>query len=593
MSNLKQLNKNYTEDFKKNRGHLMKTLCAVYKGSYGKIFLSSVCFAIKHSPVWILPILTANLINLAASGTAADKTKIIYNAVAFGILLIINVPLNYLHVHFYASSIRNAEAGLRMALVTKIQQLSINYHKHTENGRIQAKLMRDVEQFQTLSEQLFVNALMFVLTIAFTIGVTLAKSKIVFAFFLIAVPVAVTITMLFRKKIRKKNKDFRGEMETAGAKMIEMVELVPVARAHALEEWEVERMSRQINNVKSKGYAMDTFQALFGSVSWLTFQLLQMSCLVFSAVLAFKKLIPVGDVVLYQSYFSTIVGSISAIIGLIPIIAKGLESLSSIGELLLETDTENNDGKKKFAQLNGVYDFKNVTFHYSDKSDRDVLKDFTLHIDKGETVALVGESGAGKSTALNLVIGFELPTSGTLTIDGVNINDIDLHSYRSFIGVVPQNPIIFSGTIKDNITYGMKNVSRKQLDEVIKAALLEELVAELPDGVDTLLTEHGSNLSGGQRQRISIARALIRNPQVIVLDEATSALDSVSEQKIQAAIENLTRNRTTFVVAHRLSTIKNADKIAVVKDGRCVETGTFSELMDKKGEFYKFKQIQS
>ena len=590
---MKQLNKNYTEDFKKNRGHLMKTLCAVYKGSYGKIFLSSVCFAIKHSPVWILPILTANLINLAASGTAADKTKIIYNAVAFGILLIINVPLNYLHVHFYASSIRNAEAGLRMALVTKIQQLSINYHKHTENGRIQAKLMRDVEQFQTLSEQLFVNALMFVLTIAFTIGVTLAKSKIVFAFFLIAVPVAVTITMLFRKKIRKKNKDFRGEMETAGAKMIEMVELVPVARAHALEEWEVERMSRQINNVKSKGYAMDTFQALFGSVSWLTFQLLQMSCLVFSAVLAFKKLIPVGDVVLYQSYFSTIVGSISAIIGLIPIIAKGLESLSSIGELLLETDTENNDGKKKFAQLNGVYDFKNVTFHYSDKSDRDVLKDFTLHIDKGETVALVGESGAGKSTALNLVIGFDLPTSGTLTIDGVNINDIDLHSYRSFIGVVPQNPIIFSGTIKDNITYGMKNVSRKQLDEVIKAALLDELVAELPDGVDTLLTEHGSNLSGGQRQRISIARALIRNPQVIVLDEATSALDSVSEQKIQAAIENLTRNRTTFVVAHRLSTIKNADKIAVVKDGRCVETGTFSELMDKKGEFYKFKQIQS
>lgn len=590
---MKQRTKNYTEDFKKNRGHLMKTLCAVYKGSYGKIFLSSVCFAIKHSPVWILPILTANLINLAASGTAADKTKIIYNAVAFGILLIINVPLNYLHVHFYASSIRNAEAGLRMALVTKIQQLSINYHKHTENGRIQAKLMRDVEQFQTLSEQLFVNALMFVLTIAFTIGVTLAKSKIVFAFFLIAVPVAVTITMLFRKKIRKKNKDFRGEMETAGAKMIEMVELVPVARAHALEEWEVERMSRQINNVKSKGYAMDTFQALFGSVSWLTFQLLQMSCLVFSAVLAFKKLIPVGDVVLYQSYFSTIVGSISAIIGLIPIIAKGLESLSSIGELLLETDTENNDGKKKFAQLNGVYDFKNVTFHYSDKSDRDVLKDFTLHIDKGETVALVGESGAGKSTALNLVIGFDLPTSGTLTIDGVNINDIDLHSYRSFIGVVPQNPIIFSGTIKDNITYGMKNVSRKQLDEVIKAALLEELVAELPDGVDTLLTEHGSNLSGGQRQRISIARALIRNPQVIVLDEATSALDSVSEQKIQAAIENLTRNRTTFVVAHRLSTIKNADKIAVVKDGRCVETGTFSELMDKKGEFYKFKQIQS
>lgn len=590
---MKQLNKNYTEAFRQNRGHLLKTLGAIYKGSYGKIFLSSVCFAIKHSPCWILPILTANLINLAASGTEADKSKMIINAVAFGILLIINIPLNYLHVHFYASAIRDAEAGMRLAIVDKIQHLSIDYHKHTENGRIQAKLMRDVEQFQTLSEQLFVNALMFILTIIVTVSVTLSKSIIVFCFFLIAVPVAVTITMLFRKKIRRKNKAFRSEMENAGAKMIEMVELVPVARAHALEDWEVERMSKQINKVRKKGYSMDTFQALFGSVSWLTFQLLQMSCLVFTAVLAFKKLIPVGDVVLYQSYFSTIVGSISAIIGLIPIIAKGLESLSSIGEILLEDDVEDNEGKKKLERLDGVYDFKNVSFHYNDKIERDVLKDFSLHVNKGETVALVGESGSGKTTALNLVIGFDQPTQGKLTIDGVDIKDINLHSYRSFIGVVPQNPIIFNGTIKDNITYGMKNVSRKKLDEIIKAALLDELIAELPDGVDTLLTEHGSNLSGGQRQRISIARALMRDPQVIVLDEATSALDSVSEKKIQAAIENLTKGRTTFIVAHRLSTIQNADKIVVVKDGKCAETGSFNELMEKKGEFYKFKQIQS
>lgn len=578
---MKQHNKNYTEAFRQNRGHLLKTLGAIYKGSYGKILLSSVCFAIKHSPCWILPILTANLINLAASATQEDKSKMIINAVAFGILLLINIPLNYLHVHFYASAIREAEAGVRLAIVEKIQQLSINYHKHTENGRIQTKLMRDVEQFQTLSEQLFVNALMFILTIIVTIGVTLSKSLIVFAFFLVAVPVAVVITMVFRKKIRKKNKAFRCEMENAGAKMIEMVELVPVSRAHALEEWEVERMSKQINNVRKKGYSMDTFQ------------LLQMSCLVFTAMLAFKKIIPVGDVVLYQSYFATIVGSISSIIGLIPIIAKGLESLSSIGEILLEDDVEDNEGKKKLEHLDGVFDFKNVSFHYQDKIEREILKDFSVHVDKGETVALVGESGSGKTTALNLVIGFDQPTQGTLTIDGTDIKNINLHSYRSFIGVVPQNPIIFNGTIKDNITYGMKKVSRKKLDKIIKAALLDELVAELPDGVDTLLTEHGSNLSGGQRQRISIARALMRDPQVIVLDEATSALDSVSERKIQAAIENLTRNRTTFVVAHRLSTIKTADKIVVVKDGRCAETGTYDELMEKKGEFFKFKQIQS
>lgn len=585
--------KQYEGYFKAGKNNAFKTLCAIYKGSSMKILLSSICFAIKHSPVWLLPIITANLINFAASSTPQDKTKIVINAVAFGVLLIINVPLNYLHVHFYSSAIRNAEAGLRLALVSKIQQLSIRYHKSTENGRLQAKLMRDVEQFQMLSEQLFVNLLMFVLTIIVTISVTLSKSLIVFGFFLISIPVAVVVTLLFRNKIRLKNKLFRSEMETAGAKMIEMVELVPVSRAHSLENWELGRMEKQINNVKKKGYSLDTFQALFGSVSWLTFQLLQLSCLVFTAFLAFKKKIPVGDVVLYQSYFSAIVGNITALITLMPIISKGMESLSSIGELLLENDVENNEGKYKMKELRGEYSFENVCFHYDDDKQKDVLKGFSLNVPAGETIALVGESGAGKSTILNLVIGFDLPVSGVLKIDGHNINDIDLRTYRSHIAVVPQNPIIFNGTIRENITYGLANVSQEEIDKVVKASLLEDLISELDGGLDAKLTEHGSNLSGGQRQRISIARALIRNPQVIVLDEATSALDSVSEKKIKEALDNLTKNRTTFVVAHRLSTIQNADRIAVIKDGGCAEIGTYDELMAKKGEFYQFKKLQA
>ncbi len=585
--------KQYEGYFKAGKNNALKTLCAIYKGSSMKILLSSVCFAIKHSPVWLLPIITANLINFAASSTPQDKTKIIINAVAFGVLLIINVPLNYLHVHFYSSSIRDAEAGLRLALVSKIQQLSIRYHKSVENGRLQAKLMRDVEQFQMLSEQLFVNLLMFVLTIIVTISVTLSKSLIVFGFFLVSIPVAVFVTLLFRKKIRLKNKLFRNEMENAGAKMIEMVELVPVSRAHSLENWELGRMEKQINNVKDKGYSLDTFQALFGSVSWLTFQLLQLSCLVFTAVLAFKKKIPVGDVVLYQSYFSAIVGNITALITLIPILSKGMESLSSIGELLLEDDIENNEGKYKMKALNGEYSFENVSFHYDDDNQKDVLKNFSLNVKAGETIALVGESGAGKSTILNLVIGFDLPVSGVLKIDGRDINEIDLRSYRSHIAVVLQNPIIFNGTIRENITYGLTNVSQKEIDKVVKATLLDDLISELDGGLDAKLSEHGSNLSGGQRQRISIARALIRNPQVIVLDEATSALDSVSEMKIKKALDNLTKDRTTFVVAHRLSTIQNADRIAVIKDGCCAEIGTYDELMAKKGEFYQFKILQA
>ncbi|MGN1121626.1 MAG: ABC transporter ATP-binding protein, partial [Eubacteriales bacterium] len=229
-------------------------------------------------------------------------------------------------------------------------------------------------------------------------------------------------------------------------------------------------------------------------------------------------------------------------------------------------------------------------FSYED--DQPLLQGMNLKINAGETVAFVGESGSGKTTLLNLIIGFNMPKSGTLTVDGHDINDIDLHSYRRHISTVPQNSVLFTGTIRENITYGLPNVTEEQLRIALDAARLTDFIATLPQGVDTPLEEHGANLSGGQRQRLSIARAIIRDPKVIILDEATSALDSVSEKQIQDAINNLTKGRTTFIVAHRLSTIKNADKIAVIKQGKCVEIGSFEELMEKKGEFYKLRTLQ-
>ena len=179
-----------------------------------------------------------------------------------------------------------------------------------------------------------------------------------------------------------------------------------------------------------------------------------------------------------------------------------------------------------------------------------------------------------------------------MLVDGKDIKDIDLHSYRSHIAIVPQNSVLFTGTIRENITYGLENATAEDIARAVEAARLTDFINSLPDGIDTMLTEHGANLSGGQRQRISIARAIIRNPSVIIFDEATSALDSVSEREIQNAIDNLTENRTTFIVAHRLSTICNADRIAVLKGGVCVEIGSYDELMAKKGLFYQMQTVQ-
>ena len=582
----------FIECYKKHKGHPMQILLGLYKGNYHKFFLAVIFFFIKHAPVWVLPIVTANIINDITSGSPETYQNIIIQAMIMIVLVALNIPMNYMYTRYKSLATRYAETGLRRALVRKLQQLSISYHKETQSGRLQSKIMRDVEAVETLSTQMFLSILNIALNIAIALIVTINKSLVVFIFFLLTTPIAAATMVFFRNVMKKRNNEFRKEMEETSARVMEMVELIPVTRAHALEEEEVQKMSGQLFAVAEKGYRLDVIQSLFGSVGWAIFQIFQVVCLGFTGFLAIKGTVMPGDITLYQSYFATIVSQVSSLMSLIPTIAKGIESVNSIGEVLLEDDIEQNEGKEIIKDIYGEFDFKDVTFRYNN-IDRPVLHNLNLHVDKGETIALVGESGAGKSTILNLVIGFNQVNSGEVLIDGHNMKDIDLRSYRKYLAVVPPTSIFFSGTIRDNITYGVDNVDEAILDEIVKAANLTDLINSLPDGLDTMVGEHGGKLSGGQRQRISIARALIRNPKVIVLDEATSALDSISEKLIQEALNNLTKDRTTFIVAHRLSTIKDADKIAVIADGHCVEYGTYDELMNLKGEFYQMKKIQS
>ena len=573
----------FIECYRKHKGHPLKILIGLYKGNYNKFFLAVLFFFIKHAPVWVLPIVTANIINDITSGSPDTVQNIIIQAIIMVALVVLNVPMNYLYTRYKSLATRYAETGLRKALVRKLQQLSISYHKETQSGRLQSKIMRDVEAVETLSTQMFLSILNIALNIGVALFVTVSKSLIVFLLFLLTTPLAAATMVFFRNIMKKRNTEFRKEMEETSARVMEMVELIPVTRAHALEEEEVTKMSGQLFAVAEKGYKLDVIQALFGSVGWAIFQIFQV---------ALKGSVGPGDITLYQSYFATIVSQVSSLMSLIPVIAKGVESVNSIGEVLLEEDIECNDGKEALKSVEGEFDFKNVRFAYNN-TDKPVLHELNLHVDKGQTIALVGESGAGKSTILNLVIGFNFATDGVVTIDGHDIRDIDLRSYRKHLAVVPQTSILFSGTIRDNITYGIDDVDEDTLNKVVDAANLRDLIDSLPDGLDTVVGEHGGKLSGGQRQRVSIARALMRNPKVIVLDEATSALDSISEKLIQEALNNLTKDRTTFIVAHRLSTIKGADRIAVIADGHCVEYGTYDELMELKGEFYQMKSIQS
>ena len=581
----------YTELFRQNKNHSLKTLILLYKGHYMELFWSIVFFICKHSPVWILPFATANIIDAATTPTDKSTSRILWNMLLMIVMVLQNILTNYIHTWLYAKTIRNVEKDLRSALVRKLQQLSIAYHKEMESGRLQSKIMRDVEQVETLSSQIFISMLSIVLNVVVALGVVITKDLVVFLFFGATIPLAVLIMVFFKGKIKRYNSDFRHEMEETSVQVMEMVEMIPVTRAHALEKKETSRMQTQLNQVARKGLQLDMVQTYFSSISWVTFQIFQVICLGFTGYLASKGRISVGDVVLYQTYFSSIVNNVSSVITLIPIVAKGLESVNSIGDVLTAEDIEDNRKKKKIKDVQGEITFSDVSFCYPD-SDVPVLQHLNFCIHPGETIAFVGPSGAGKSTILNMVIGFSKSTGGQIMIDGNNIDTLNLNSYRQHIAVVPQTSILFSGTIRDNITYGLDNISEEELEQVLIASNLKEMVDQLPDGLDTRIQEHGGNLSGGQRQRISIARAFVRNPKILILDEATSALDTISEKQIQEATHNLAKDRTTLIVAHRLSTIRDADRIAVVENGGIAEFGTYEELMAKQGIFYQMRNMQ-
>ncbi len=581
----------YFQSYEKHKGKPLMILIGLYKGMYSNFFWSTFFYIIKHSPVWVLPIVTANIINSVTNADPNVYRIIALDAVLMVILLILNVPMNQLHIHFRSRAVRKVEAGLRSALVHKIQVLSIPHQKEMLSGRLQSKIIRDVESVETLSDQLFVSLINIFINVIVALSVTISKSIIVFLFFLFTVPIAAVLVVGFKKPIKKHNQKFRKEMEETSAKVMEMVQLVPVTRAHGLENEEISRMDTQVDLIAQAGYSLDIIQGQFGAVSWAIFQIAQVLCLTFTAVLSVKGKVQVGDVVLYQSYFTTIVGQISSLLTLLPIISKGLESVTSIGEILESPYVEDTEGKSDIGPLKGEFDFENIGYAYPDSQD-EIVSGLTFHVNPGETVAFVGESGAGKSTIMNLLVGFGMPSSGKLLIDGRDIKDISLQSYRKQLAVVPQNTILFSGTIRDNILYGASDISEEKLSQVIEEAGLKSVIDKLPAGLNTVVGEHGDKLSGGQKQRISIARALIRNPKVILLDEATSALDAISEKEVSYALDHISSKCTTFIVAHRLATIEKADKIIVIDNGTIAEVGSFKELMDKKGIFYRMEMTK-
>lgn len=546
--------------------------------------VAAVAFSFKHSPVWIMPFVTAAVIDTVVDH--APLSSLFWVAVATIAIVAQNYPVTLLYVRRQSRALRSVEASLRTALTRRLQELSIGYHKRTNAGVLHAKVVRDVESLVEALRQTFDTSLGAVTTLVGAIVLIALRVPQFVLVFAVVVPAAALLVSASRRPMRSSNTLFRTEVERMSVRVTEMAHLIPVTRAHASEESEAQRVEAAVSGVRRAGLELDRVNGRFGAVSWIGFQVLSIGCLMVAAWLAWHGVwgMGAGDVVLLASYFVQLTGAVSALIAVAPFVTRGFEGVRSLGEILAAEELEPTAGRRPIANVEGRISFENVVVAYAESPNKPALRGVSLAIAPGETIALVGRSGSGKSTLLNALIGFVEPTSGRIEVDGKDLATIDLRSLRKAVGVVPQEPILFEGTVRDNVTYGNDLVDDSRAIEALKGAHAWEFV-EQAGGLDMSVGDNGGQLSGGQRQRLTIARALYRDPRILILDEATSALDPESELLVRAALETLMDGRTTLVVAHRLSTIARADRIVVLAHGEIAQIGSHEELLGRPGVY--------
>lgn len=566
---------------------LIKSVAPYFKRYKNILILDLICAALTTASEMILPLILRSITNIGMTNRAALTIELIMRMAIFFII----IKMVELVAVYYMASIGHImgakiETDMRNDIYVHLQTLSDNFYNETKVGQIMSRMTNDLFDITEFShhcpEEYFIGFIKIVISFAILININVPLTLAIFAM----IPIMFISSSQFKNRMRAEQKKQRVHVGNLNSSIEDSLLGVKVVKSFANEEIELKKFEKDNNKFLSIKKRFYKSMAGFNTVNRAVDGIMYLIVIVFGGIQLIHGKLEPGDMLAYVMYVTALLATVKRIIEFTEQFQKGMTGIERFNEIMsIKSDIVDSKDAVELVNAEGRIEFKNVYFRYNKGLDY-VLKDFNLNINKGQNIALVGPSGSGKTTVCTLIPRFYDVTEGGVYVDGRNVKEFTLSSLRNNIGIVQQDVYLFSGTIKENIGYGKPGASDDEIIVAAKLAGAYDFIMELEHGFDTYVGERGVKLSGGQKQRISIARVFLKNPPILILDEATSALDNQSEAIVQESLEKLSKGRTTITIAHRLTTIQNADVIIVMNEQGIVERGNHEELMKREGYYY-------
>lgn len=567
---------------------LVRRFLPYFRPYRGMLALDLFCATLTTLCDLVLPMIVRSITGLASSSaTALTVAYVLKVGGVYVLLRLIDTVANYIMVargHVMGTYI---ERDMRHALFEHLQEMGFAYYSNAKVGQIMARItsdLFDVTEFaHHCPEEFLIAAIKITVPFVILLGINPVLTVIIF----LMLPIMLVLARYFNKKMRAAFKESRHQVGEINAQVEDSLLGIRVVKSFANEPMEIDKFDRGNEEFVRIGRRKYRYMAGYNTTTRSFDGVMYIVVVIVGALFIIDGKITAADYMAYLLYISTLLTSIRRVVDYAEQFQRGMTGIERFCEIMdVQPDVNDAPGAKELTGVKGDVTFDHVSFHYND-NDRTVLADINETVKAGDKIALVGPSGGGKTTFCNLIPRFYDVSGGRILIDGQDIAQLTQRSLRENIGMVQQEVYMFSGTIYENIAYGLPGATREQVETAAKQAGADGFIRELPDGYDTYVGERGVKLSGGQKQRISIARVFLKNPPILILDEATSALDNESERLVQDSLEKLSKGRTTFTIAHRLTTIRGATSIWVLTQDGIVEKGTHQELMAKKGKYYE------